>query len=76
MVALLNRKTLEAPLPHMTRAAVVPVISADMTGHPPLHEGTEDIHRGRLHDEIKMIGSRENFEDCSIPSGKGDSWSN
>ena len=55
MAVLLNREAFETPLPHMPMTAVVPMIAADMTGHPPLHEGAERGVRHRLHDEMKMI---------------------
>ena len=55
MRVVLNRKTLEAALPHMPMTAVVPMIAADMTGHPPLHEGAQRRGRGRLHHEMNMI---------------------
>ena len=55
MAVLLNGEAFETPLPHMSMTAVVPMIAADMTGHPPLHEGAERGFRHRLHDEMKMI---------------------
>ena len=55
MAVLLNGKTFEAALPHMPMTAVMPMVAADMTGHPPLHEGAERGVRHRLHDEMNMI---------------------
>lgn len=55
MVVLLNGKALESPLPHMAMTAIVSMIAADMTGHPPLHEGAKGGVRDRLNDEMKMI---------------------
>ena len=55
MAVLLNGKTFEAPLPHMPMTPVVPMVAADMTGHPPLHEATQCSGCGRLHNQMKMI---------------------
>ena len=44
--------------------AVVPMIAADMTGHPPLHEGTERSFRHRLHDEMNMIWHQTEAKEC------------
>lgn len=55
MAVLLNGKTFEASLPHMPMTPVVPMIAADMTGHPPLHEAAQRSGCGRLHHEMKMI---------------------
>ena len=38
MAVLLNGKNFEAPLPHMPMTPVVPMVAADMTGHPALHK--------------------------------------
>lgn len=56
MAVLLNGKAFEPSLPHMSMTAVMPMVAADMTGHPPLHEGTQRSLCGRLHDQMKMIG--------------------
>ena len=64
MAVLLNGKAFEAPLPHMPMTAVVPMIAVDMTGHPPLHEGTERGFRHRLHDEMKMIRHQTEAKEC------------
>jgi protein-disulfide isomerase len=56
MAILLNGKAFEASLPHVSMTAVMPMVAADMTGHPPLHEGAQRSLCGRLHDEMKMIG--------------------
>ena len=55
MSILLNRKTFEAPLPHMSVAVVMPMVAPDVAGHPPLHEGTQCRIGGRLHDKMKVI---------------------
>ena len=55
MAVLLNGKTFEAPLPHMPMTSVVPMVAADMTGHPPLHEAAQCSGGGRLHHQMKMI---------------------
>jgi len=55
MVVLLNGKTFEAPLPYMPMTSVVPMVAADMTGHPPLHEAAQCSDCGRLHNQVKMI---------------------
>ena len=56
MAVLLNGKAFEPSLPHVPMTAVMPMVAADMTGHPPLHEGAQRSPCGRLHDEMKMIG--------------------
>ena len=55
MAVLLNGKNFEAPLPHMPMTPVVPMVAADMTGHPPLHEAAQCSGGGRLHHQVKMI---------------------
>lgn len=55
MAVSLNGKTLEAALPDMAMAAVMGVVAADMTGHPPLHEGAECVDSSGRYDEMKMI---------------------
>jgi len=62
MAVVLNRKTFEATLPHMPVAAVVPMVAADVASHP-LHERAEGGVRGRLHDEVKMIGHEADAEE-------------
>ena len=52
---LLDGKTFEAALPDMPLAAVVPMVAADMAGHPPLHEGTEGIRMHGLQHRMKMV---------------------
>lgn len=69
VMVLLNRETLEAPLPDMAMTAVVPMIAPDMTGHPPLHEGTERARGGGLHDEVKMIGHQADAEELDGVGG-------
>ena len=64
MAVLLNGEAFETPLPHMPMTAVVPMIAADMTGHPPLHEGAERGFRQRLHDEMKMIRHQTEAQEC------------
>ena len=56
MAVFLNGKAFEPSLPHVPMTAVMPVVAADMTGHPPLHEGAQRSLCGGLHDEMKMIG--------------------
>ena len=34
---------------------IVPMVAADMTGHPPLHEAAQCSDCGRLHNQVKMI---------------------
>ena len=55
MVILLNGKTFETPLPHMPMTPVVPMVAADMTGHPPLHEAAQCSDGGWLHHQVKII---------------------
>jgi len=55
MAVLLNRKTLEPTLPHMSMAPVMLVVPPDMARHPPLHEWAQGSLGGRLHDQMKMI---------------------
>jgi hypothetical protein len=63
MAVLLNRKTFEAALPHMPVTVVVPMVAADMAGHPPLHEWAEGGLGGWLHDEVKMIRHQADAEE-------------
>ena len=63
MRVLLNRETFEAALPHMPVATVVPMIAADVAGHPPLHERAEGSVGGRLHDQVEMIGHEADAEE-------------
>jgi len=63
MRVLLNRKTFEAALPHMTMAPVMAMVAADVTRHPPLHERAECGVGGRLHDQVEMIGHEAEAED-------------
>jgi len=62
MAVLLNRKTFEPALPHMTVAPVVPVVATDMAGHPPLHERAQGRTRPGLHDQMEMIGHQAEAE--------------
>ena len=63
MAVVLNRKTFEAALPDMPMTVVVPMITPDVTGHPPLHERAEGGVRGRLYDQVKMIGHEADAEE-------------
>ena len=63
MAVVLNWKTFEAALPHMPVTVVVPMVAADVAGHPPLHERAEGSVGGRLHDEVKMIGHEAEAEE-------------
>lgn len=56
MAILLNGKAFEPSLPYVPMTAVMPMVAADMTGHPPLHEVAQCSLCGWLHDEMKMIG--------------------
>lgn len=49
--------------------AVVPMIAADMAGHPPLHEGTEGRMGGGLQDQMKMIWHQTETKDLDRMSG-------
>ena len=49
MAVLLKGKNFEAPLPDMPMTPVVPMVAADMTGHPALHEAAQCSGGGRLH---------------------------
>jgi hypothetical protein len=69
MAILLNGKAFEASLPHVPMTAVMPMIAADMTGHPPLHEGTQRSLCGGLHDEMKMIGHEAEAKEFDRVSG-------
>ena len=50
-------------MPHVSMAMVMPVIAADMTGHPPLHEGTEGVGMSRLQHGMKMIRHQTKAKD-------------
>lgn len=63
MAVLLNRKTFEPALPHMPVTVVVPMVAADVGGHPPLHERAEGSVGGRLHDQVEMIGHEADAEE-------------
>jgi hypothetical protein len=62
MAVLLNRKTFEAALPHMAVTVVVPMVAADVAGHPPLHERAQGRNSRGLHDQMKMIGHQAEAE--------------
>ena len=68
----LDRKVLEAALPDMAVAAVVPVIAADVTRQPPLHQPTEGVAARRFQDEMKMIGHQAEAQDFDRIFGFGD----
>ena len=63
MAVLLNRKTFEATLPHMSMAPVMAMVTADVARHPPLHERAEGLVGGWLHDQMKMIGHEAEAKD-------------
>ena len=63
MAVLLNRKTFEPTLPHMSMASVMLVVPPDVARHPPLHEWTQRRLGGRLHDKMKMIGHEADTKD-------------
>ena len=63
MAVLLDRKTFEATLPHMSMAPVMAMVTADVARHPPLHERAEGLVGGWLHDQMKMIGHEAEAED-------------
>jgi hypothetical protein len=58
-------------LPHMAVTVVVPMVAADVAGHPPLHERAEGSVGGRLHDEVKMIRHQAEAEDLDGMPGFG-----
>lgn len=55
MLILLDREAFKSPLPDMATASIVPMISSDMGGQPPLHERTERIGGQWLQHEVEMI---------------------
>jgi hypothetical protein len=55
VAVMLNRKALEASLPHMATATIMLVVTSHMTGHPPLHKGSERIVGGGLQHEVEMV---------------------
>ncbi len=59
MAILLDGKTLEPPLPHMAVTSVMVMISPDMTGDPPLHEGTECATGTEPDHQTKMVKHEE-----------------
>ncbi len=71
MAVLLNRKTFEAALPHMAVTVVVPMVAADVAGHPPLHERAQGRNRHGLHDQMEMIGHQAEAEDLDGMPGFG-----
>ena len=71
MMVLLNRETLEAPLPDMAMTPVMPMIATDVTGHPPLHEGTEAISGDGRDHEMKMVGHHAETQDVDRMLGFG-----
>jgi hypothetical protein len=71
MAVLLNRKTLEAALPHMAVTVVVPMVAADVAGHPPLHERAQGRNSRGLHDQMEMIGHQAEAEDLDGMPGFG-----
>lgn len=71
VIILLNGKTLETALPDMPSAVVVPMIPADVTRHPPLHERTECVWSRRLHHKVEMIGHETEAQDADRVSDFG-----
>lgn len=69
MGVLLNGKTLEPALPDMAMASVVAMVAANMTGHPPLHEGTEVVSGSGRDHEMKMIRHQADAENLEGMSG-------
>jgi len=55
----------------MPVAMVVPMVAADVAGHPPLHERAENGVGGRLHDQMKMIGHEADAEELDRILGFG-----
>jgi hypothetical protein len=55
MLIALNRETLKAPLPNMSAAAIMFVISAHVAGQQPLHELTQCGLVRRFENEMKLM---------------------
>ena len=72
MFVLLDGKALKAALPDMAVAAVVPMVTAHMTGQPPQHDATEGASARRFQHEMKMIGHQAEAEDFDRIFGFGE----
>ena len=55
MLIALNRKTLKTPLPDVSAAAIMFVISAHVAGQQPLHELAQGGLVRRFENEMKVI---------------------
>jgi hypothetical protein len=55
MVILLDRKAFKPALPDVATASIKTMITADMTGHSPLHEGAQRLGGSGLNHQMKMI---------------------
>jgi hypothetical protein len=62
MLIALNRKTLKTPLPDVSAAAIMFVISAHVAGQQPLHELTQCGLMRRFDNEMKVIGHQAKTE--------------
>jgi len=72
MIVLLNGKAFESTLPHMSVSAVVPMIAAHMTGHPPLHKGTQSSVDDGLQHQVKIIRHQTEPKDLDgMPGFRG-----
>ena len=56
MFIALNREALKAPLPDMSAAAIMLVITTHMARQQPLHELTQRSLVRRFENEVKVIG--------------------
>lgn len=56
MVVFLHHKRLESPLPHVTGTLIMPMITANMSRHQPLHPGTQVPIAIRPQHQMKMVG--------------------
>jgi hypothetical protein len=63
MLIALNRKALKAPLPDVSAAAIVFVISAHVAGQHPLHELTQGGLMRRFENEMKVIRHKAKSEE-------------
>jgi hypothetical protein len=63
MLVALDRKGLEAALPDMPAAVVVPMIAADVAGEQSLHPTAEVAVAVRPEDEMEMVGHEAPAED-------------
>lgn len=69
MLILLDRKAFETALPHVSMAAVAPMVAAHVAGEPPLHKRAQGVRGRGLQHEMKMVGHEAEAKDFDRVAG-------